>query len=72
MSEGGKERCENCRHWLTPQGVVERHYAAAKQHMEAANKFGQCRRHPPGHECEESYDYPYSLPTHWCDGWKPK
>lgn len=72
MSEGGSEKCENCKHWLTPQQVVERRYIAAHQHMEAPNRFGQCRRHLPGEGSDESYDFPYSLPTQWCEGWEAK
>ena len=72
MTEVLSKKCENCRHWLTPQQVVDRHYATAKHHMEAPTKFGQCRLHPPGHEKGESYDYPYSLPTHSCEGWERK
>lgn len=72
MSDSTKEKCENCKHWLSPVEVVERHYSIAHQHMEAPNRFGQCRRVLPGHDGNVSYEYPYSLPTQWCESWEAK
>jgi len=66
------QKCENCRHWMTPEQVAERQFQLARHRVIALGHFGQCRRNPllaPPHYRE---DYPTTTPSHWCEDWEAK